>query len=382
MSTTTTTRALHSTAVLYLAFELGEGKWQLGFTTDLAQRPRQRSVAARDTAAVLREIERAKARFGLSAEAPVVSCYEAGREGFWLHRFLSGEGIENRVIDSSSIEVNRRRRRAKTDRLDLEGLLRLLVRYAAGERKAFAVVRVPDDGEEDARQLHRELLTAKRDRTRVTNRMRGLLANQGLTLDLRGDVPSRLAELRRFDGSPLPEALRQRLEREWEKVRFFRKQIDALHRERRRLVREAKTPALAQVMQLARLRGVGLNSAWLHTMELFGWRTFHNGREIGSLAGLTPTPHQSGALRHELGIDKAGNKRVRWMAIEGAWAWLRFQPESALSKWYEERFAHGGPRMRKIGIVAVARKLLIALWRYLETGVAPEGATFKEAVLI
>lgn len=147
---------------------------------------------------------RAKERLGLPAEAPVVSCYEAGREGFWLHRFLVAERIENRVIDSSSIEVNRRRRRAKTDRLDLEGLLRLLVRYEAGERKAFAVVRVPRDAEEDARQLHRELLTAKRDRTRVTNRMQGLLANQGLEIDFSADVGSQLARLRRFDGSPFP----------------------------------------------------------------------------------------------------------------------------------------------------------------------------------
>lgn len=382
MSTTTTTRMTERTAALYLAFELGNGTWRLGFTTGLGQRARQRTVVARDTAAVLREIARAKERLGLPAQAPVLSCYEAGREGFWLHRFLEAQGVENRVIDSSSIEVNRRRRRAKTDRLDLEGLLRLLLRYEAGERKAFAVVRVPRDAEEDGRHLHRELLTATRDRTRVTNRMRGLLANQGLEIDLAKDVPRQLAQLRRWDGSALPKALRLRLEREWEKVRLLTEQIAALVRERRALVREATDPAMAKVLQLAQLRGVGINSAWLHTMELFGWRKFCNGREIGSLAGLTPTPHQSGELRHELGIDKAGNKRVRWMAIEGAWAWLRFQPESALSKWYEERFAHGGPRMRKIGIVALARKLLVALWRYLETGALPEGARLKEHLQI
>jgi transposase len=381
-TTTTTTRTTDPTAALYVAFELGNGRWGLGFTTGLGQRARQRTVAARDTAAVLREMARAKERLGLEAGALVVSCYEAGREGFWLHRFLVSEGITNRVIDSSSIEVNRRRRRAKTDRLDLDGLLRLLVRYEAGERKAFAVVRVPADAEEDARQLHRELLTAKRDRTRVTNRMRGLLANQGLTLELAGDVPAQLEQLRRFDGSGLPQALRRRLTREWEKVRFLNQQIEALVRERRALVREAQDPAMAKVLQLAQLQGVGINSAWLHTMELFGWRQFRSGKEIGSLAGLTPTPHQSGQLRRELGIDKAGNKRVRWMAIEGAWSWLRFQPESALSQWYEQRFAHGGPRMRKIGIVALARKLLIAFWRYLETGVVPEGARLKEHVQI
>ena len=382
MSTTTTTRSSETTAPLYLAFELGNGSWRLGFTTGPGQKPRQRTIPTRDGAAVLREIESARSRFGLGAEARVVSCYEAGREGFWLHRFLLAHGIQNRIVDSSSIEVNRRQRRAKTDRLDTDRLLGLLMRYEAGERSAWSVVHAPSDAEEDARQLHRERLTVQRDRIRVTNRIRGLLANQGLEIDLAQDVPAQFARLRRWDGSPLPEGLRRRLEREWEKVRFLTQQIVALTRERRRRIREAGTPAMAQVWRLLQLRGIGTNGAWLHTMEFFAWRQFRNGKEIGSLAGLTPTPHQSGELRRELGIDKAGNRRVRWMAIELAWVWLRFQPQSALTKWYEARFARGGPRLRKIGIVALARKLLIALWRYLETGVLPEGALLKERVLI
>lgn len=382
MSSTTATRTAHRTATLYLAFELGNGTWRLGFTTGPGQKPRQRTVPARDGHAVLREIDAAKRRFGLSAISAVVSCYEAGRDGFWLHRFLEAEGIENRVVDSSSIEVNRRERRAKTDRMDTVRLLGLLMRYEAGEGTAWNVVRVPSDAEEDGRQLHRELLTAKRDRTRVTNRIRGLLANQGLEIDLTRDVVAQLRVLRRWDGSVLPAALRRRLEREWEKAQFLTQQVQALLRERRKLIREGADPAMAKVLQLAHLKGVGINGAWLHTMEFFGWREFENGRQIGSLAGLTPTPHQSGDLRRELGIDKAGNRRVRWMAIEGAWAWLRFQPQSALSQWYEERFAHGGPRMRKIGIVALARKLLIALWRYLETGILPEGAELKQRIQI
>jgi transposase len=367
---------------LYLAFELGNGTWRLGFTTGAGQRPRHRAVTARDGAAVLREIESARGRFGLGGEARVVSCYEAGREGFWLHRFLLAHGVENRIVDSSSIEVNRRQRRAKTDRMDTDRLLGLLVRYEAGERSAWSVVRAPSDAEEDARQLHRELLTAQRDRTRVTHRIRGLLANQGLEIDLTKAVPAQLAALRRWDRSPLPEALRRRLEREWEKVQFLTRQIAALTRERRRRIREAGDPAMTQVWRLLQLRGIGTNGACLHTMEFFAWRQFRNGRQIGSLAGLTPTPHQSGELRRELGIDKAGNRRVRWMAIELAWAWRRFQPESALARWYEARFAHGGPRLRKIGIVALARKLLVALWRYLETGVVPEGARLKDRILI
>lgn len=382
MSTTTTTRTNDRTATLYLAFELGNGKWRLGFTTGLEQKPRERTIPARDVDALLREIARAKERFGLAAGARVVSCYEAGRDGFWLHRYLAAQGVENRVVDSSSIEVNRRQRRAKTDRLDVGKLLRLLLRYEAGERTAWSVVRVPADAEEDARQLHRELLTAKRDRTRVTNRIRGLLASQGLSVALTKDLPKQLERMRRWDGSGLPQSLRRRLDREWAKARFFTEQIQALDRERRQLLREASDPALKKVMQLVHLKGVGINGAWLQTMELYGWRDFRNGKQIGSLAGLTPTPHHSGDLRRELGIDKGGNKRVRWMAIELAWAWLRFQPQSALSQWYEQRFAHGGPRMRKVGIVALARKLLIALWRYLETGVLPEGAELKKRVVI
>ena len=170
--------------------------------------------------------------------------------------------------------------------------------------------------------------------------------------------------------------------REWQKVEFLTRQVRELQNERRRLVRSSNDPAMQKIAQLLTLRGIGANSAWLYTMEFFGWRQFRSGKEIGALAGLTPTPHQSGELRHELGIAKAGNRRVRWMSIEGAWAWLRFQPRSSLSRWYEERFGHGGPRMRKIGIVALARKLLIALWRFLETGVVPEGAELKTRIEI
>ena len=312
----------------------------------------------------------------------VVSCYEAGRDGFWLHRFLVAQGIENRVVDSSSIEVNRRQRRVKTDRMDVVKLLGLLLRYEAGERKAWSVVHVPTVPEEDARQLHRELLTTKRDRNRETNRIRGLLASQGLAIDLTAEVPAQLEQMRQWDGSPLPPGLRVRLVREWEKVGFLTGQIRVLEAARRKLVRHSDDPAMQKVRQLLTLRGIGANSAWLYTMEFFGWRLFRNGKEIGSLAGLTPTPHQSGKLRHELGIAKAGNRRIRWMAIEGAWLWLRFQPHSALSKWYQERFGQAGPRMRKVGIVALARKLLIALWRFLETGVVPEGAELKTRMVI
>ncbi len=362
---------------LYLAFELGNRDWKLGFTTGFGQRPRERTIAARDLPALAAEITRARQRFALPAGARVLSCYEAGREGFWLHRALTPQGVDNVVVDSSSIEVNRRARRAKSDRLDVRKLLTMLLRYDAGERRLWHVVHVPTPEEEDRRQLHRELLATKRDRTRLTNRIKGLLASQGVELATLACLDVQLPALRTWDGTPLPPALRARLEREWGKITLLTAQIRGLVAERHELVRTSPDPAVAQVRQLLALRAIGPESAWLYVMEFFSWRQFANRREVGALAGLTPTPYQSGEQQHEQGIGKAGNRRMRMMAIEIAWAWLRYQPTSALARWYEARFAHGSSRVRRIGIVALARRLLIELWRYLETGVVPDGAVLK-----
>jgi transposase len=368
---------------LFVAFELGESSWKLAFTVGLGQRGRQRTVVARDLAAVRREVAQAKQRFGLPATCRVRSCYEAGREGFWLQRWLEAEGIENRVVDASSIEVNRRLRRAKTDRMDATRLMVLLVRFWYGERRVWSVVRVPSVEEEDRRHLHRELLTMKRDRTRLANRIQGLLANQGLRVDWRKPLARQLDALRSWDGSPLPRGLRARLDQEGERLELLNRQIEALEATRRERIRAEKAgPVVGKVGQLLTLQGVGSNSAWLYVMEFFGWRQFRNRREVGALAGLTPTPYQSGDSHREQGIAKAGNRHVRAMAIEIAWGWLRFQPESALTRWYETRFAHGSSRLRRIGIVALARKLLIALWRFLETGLLPEGAVLKSGLRV
>ena len=377
---TATTRRFETTAsgpTLFVAFELGESSWKLAFTTGMGQRPRERTVAARDRMAVRREIERAKQRFDLASEAPVRSCYEAGREGFWLHRWLASEGIESHVVDASSIEVNRRLRRAKTDRMDAGRLLLLLVRFFGGERRVWSVVRVPSVEEEDRRHLHRELLTMKRDRTRLANRVQGLLANQGLRVDWRKPLQEQLDALRSWDGTALPRGLRARLDQERERLELLNRQIEALEAMRRDRIRAGSGAAVEKVQHLLTLQGVGSNSAWLYVMEFFAWRQFRNRREVGALAGLTPTPYQSGESQREQGIAKAGNRHVRAMAIEIAWGWLRFQPKSALTRWYQERFGHGSSRLRRIGIVALARKLLIALWRFLETGVVPEGAKLK-----
>lgn len=375
---TATTRHDETTGVtLHVAFELGETSWKLAFTTGMGRKVRLRTIVSRDRMAVTREIARAKACFGLPAEAPVVSCYEAGREGFWLHRWLVSQAISNQVVDASSIEVNRRLRRAKTDRMDATRLLALLVRYFGGEREVWSVVSVPSREEEDRRHLHRELLTMKRDRTRLANRIQGLLANQGLRVDWRKPLPEQLDSLRCWDGSALPDGLRARLDQERERLELLTRQIEALEAVRRERIRAGRDAAVEKVQQLITLQGVGSNSAWLYVMEFFAWRKFRNRREVGALAGLTPTPYQSEKSNHEQGIAKAGNRHVRARAIEIAWGWLRFQPESALSRWYQERFGRGSSRVRRIGIVALARKLLIALWRFLETGVVPEGAELK-----
>jgi transposase len=328
---------------------------------------------------LLQEVAQAKKRFGLPDTAPVVSCYEAGREGFWLHRFLQAHGITNYIVDSSSIEVNRRRRRAKSDGLDVRKLVSMLIRYAHGERAVWRVVHVPSVAAEDQRHLHRDLETLKQERASTTTRIKGLLSSQGVRLTSLSKLPEQLEALRLWDGSPLPSGLCRRVLRVYAHHQFLSQQIAEWEAERRALLQTSQEAALEKVRQLMHLRGIGINGAWLLVMAFFGWRAFKNRREVGGLAGVTPTPYHSGESAREQGITKSGNRHVRWMTMELAWSWVRYQPESALSCWFRQRFGGGGKRLRRIGIVAVARKLLIALWRFLETGVLPEGAVLKEA---
>jgi transposase len=364
-------------ADLYLAFELGNREWKLGFTVGFGQRARERVVLAGDLPGVKREIELARRRFGLSSEARVLSCYEAGRDGFWLHRYLIHIGVRNLVVDSSSIEVNRRARRAKTDKMDLGKLLTMLMRYDHGEWKVWSVVRVPTVEQEDSRQLHRDLEALRGERTRHINRIKGLLASYGVRMRVGCDFLDRMETKRLWDGRPLPGGLRKRLIREYERLEMVRMQIKQVEAERADIVKSSGGSDVEMVRQLLSLRGIGINSSWLYVMEFFSWRGFRNRREVGALAGLTPTPHQSGDEAWERGISKAGNRHIRAMAIQIAWAWLRYQPTSKLSRWYQKRFANGSGRLRRIGIVALARKLLVDLWRYLENGVIPEGAQLK-----
>jgi transposase len=355
-----------------MALELSNKTWRVAFS-DGAKR-RQVSVLAADLAALAGAVAKAKERFKLPASARVVSCYEAGRDGFWLHRHLVSVGIENQVVDAASIEVSRRLRHVKTDRLDGDRLLAKLIRHHAGERGGWSVLRVPSIEEEDARHLHRELERLKRERLAHRVRIQSLLVTQGVRLTIKRALGLRLGSLTLWDGRHLPVELKAELERERDRLVLVERQIEQLEATRRERLQNPRSEAERRVVHLMRLGAIGPTSAWLLVKEFFGWRAFRNRREVAALAGLVGTPYNSGDSERDQGISKAGNRRVRAMIVEIAWLWLRFQPKSALSQWYQARFAGGGLRMRRIGIVALARKLLIALWRYLEDGVMPQGA--------
>ena len=377
MTMTRTEESTATTPGLLVAFELGERSWKLGFTIGLGQRPRIRSVPAGAMARVWAEIAAAQARFKMAADTPVISCYEAGRDGFWIHRALVAQGVTNYVVDSSSIEVNRRARRIKSDRLDLGGLLTLLARSVAGETRCWRVVRVPSDYDEDARHLHRTWEAVQQDRTRLINRLQGLLVTAGVRMPVTGDVMARMAAVRRWDATPLPAGVLARLTRTWAQFEFLTTQLAEIEAARLALAPDPETATGRAVTRLQHLRAIGPIGAWVLTTEIFGWRQIRNGRQLGALVGLVPALYQSGETARDQGITRAGNKHVRRLMVQLAWSWVRYQPSSALAQWYQRRFGGGGPRLRRIGIVALARKLLLALWRYLETGVVPEGAVLK-----
>jgi len=320
----------------------------------------------------LQAIAKAKVRCAVTGEVEVHSCYEAGRDGFWLHRWLVAQGIDNIVVDSASIEVNRRQRRAKTDRLDGGKLLSMLLRYHGGERRLWAVLRVPTEAAEDDRRLHRELGRLQQEHTAHGNRIRSLLVMHNLRP--KGIGGRRWAGWwQRHEGLLAPNVAAE-IEREEARLALVKAQVKALETAQREAVKAGQQ---TQVAQLYALGGIGLSSGWLLSKELFGWRRFRNRREVAGCLGLAGAPYDSGESQREQGITKAGNKRVRWLMVELAWSWLRYQPESALSQWFNTRFAHGGKRMRRVGIVALARRLAIALWRYLEHGEIPTGARLK-----
>ncbi|RWB92870.1 MAG: IS110 family transposase [Mesorhizobium sp.] len=318
--------------------------------------------------------DKAQARTGRHFALVVIQ--EAGLDGFWIHRTLEAEGIESHVVDAASIATSRRRRRAKTDKIDGEALVRALLAYKRGEPRVCAMVRIPSVKEEDHRRIGRERKVLVSERTCHVNRIKGLLFAQGITgyEPLRRDRRHRLEELQTGDGRALPEHLKEQIRRELDRLELVIAQIKEVQAERDALlaIEVAETPAAT----LLDLKGIGPEcAAIIYSEGLF--RHFDNRRQVAAYAGLAPTPWQSGSVQHEQGVSKAGNPRLRTTMIELAWLWLRNQPSSALTRWFHERVMRNQGRLKKTTIVALARKLLVALWKYVTAGVVIEGAVMK-----
>lgn len=370
----TTTRSTTSVApVLYVAFELGAKQWKLAMTPRVDGKPWTREMRAADWPTFERMVVEARRRFGLAETTRVVSCYEAGRDGFWIHRALLARGVANRVVDSASIEVNRRARRKKTDRLEAVKLVLMLMRACAGEPRVWSEVRVPTVAAETARLVSRERSQLVAERTRVVNQIRGWLATWGCSLPSRRPA-AWWTTIRDWAGQPLPPELQQRLARAHERVQLLAGQVLELERQQRAAVQAEAGGAAAR---LAQLKGLATTSVSILLDEGLVWRQFRNRREVGGFLGYTAVPHQSGDTARDVGIDRAGNQRVRVVSLQLAWQWVRHQPASALTQWYRRRFADHGRRARLIGIVAVARKLCIALWRWATRAELPAGALLK-----
>jgi transposase len=366
---------------LFASLELSKSRWLVTVSAPGSEKLSKHVVIGGDGGALLNLLGRLRAsaerRGGMAVQVVVIQ--EAGLDGFWLHRLLEANGIESHVVDPASIAVDRRHRRAKTDVIDGEMLLRTLMAWARGERRVCSMVRPPSPDEEDRRRLTRERGTLLKERAQHTNRIKGLLAGQGIADydPLRKDRLARLDALRTGDGRPLPERLKAEIRREIERVDLVVSQMAMVERERDALVGMTSDPAPETAAAvLVRLKGIGPELGSLIWLEAL-YRGFSNRRQIAAYAGLAPSPWQSGGTDREQGISKSGNRRLRHALVELAWFWLRHQPASALSVWFRARVGQGRGRIRRIAIVALARKLLVALWRYATQGVVPAGATFK-----
>lgn len=373
-----------ATGRIFAALELSKSAWVVAMRLPTTEKVSLFRIAGGDIEQLYALFARARDRVGHAVE--ICSCYEAGYDGFWIHRALIARGIENLVLDSSSIQVSRRGRRVKTDRTDAEGLIRVLMAYHRGEHDVAQVVQVPSPQEEDAKRLLRSRGNLLRERIRHSNRIGGLLHLQGI----RRIDPSRrnwaaaLTNLRTADGSAFPPQLMREIKREAKLLAIVQALLAEVEAEIAGMVRDVnkrRHPAQrghshAIATRLTSIRGVGQQSAAVLATEVF-YRRFRNRREVGSYMGLTPTPYNSGSMERDQGISKAGNRRARTVAIELAWIWVRNQPDSKLSQWFHARAGTASGRLRRITIVALARKLMVALWRFLEAGVVPQGAVVQ-----
>lgn len=370
---------------LYVAFELSKSSWQIGIVVSGESKLGLHRVAGGDMAAVWQLIskKRDRAERKLGRPVRVVSCYEAGYDGFWLDRWLAEHGIENRVLDPSSIEMPRRARQAKTDRLDLERLMRVLIRHEGGEPKVCSVVHPPTPEQEDARRVTRERDRLIGERTAHTNRIKGLLHGQGIrdVHPRRKGFLEELTQLRTGDGRAVPSNLMAEITREHARLAKVCEQIAEIEGQMKAARAAAPDSRVGQVNHLISLKSLGPIGGETLVNEVF-WRDFQNRRQVGAYFGLAGTPFDSGQSSREQGISKSGNARARTLAVELSWLWLRYQPDSALSLWFKERVGTQKGRVKRIAIVALARKLMVALWRFLTTGLLPEGATLRTAALV
>ena len=371
-------------AVVFVAMELSKASWLLAAQSSPSGKTSSHKLDGGDIAGLLALLRRlqARERRAEGEEVRVVLAHEAGYDGFWLQRRLAAEGIACWVMDPGSLQVDRRARRAKTDRLDAAMLLRALVAWCRGDRAVCRMVRVPSLEREDARRTHRERQRLIAERVQHVNRIKSLLATQGVYefRPLRRDRWARLADLRAGDGRALPPRLRREIEREFGRLELVLEQIEAVEAERDAAVAApaADDADAPKVAQLAKLGGIGTELATVLVREGLH-RPFANRREVAAYAGLTPNPFASGDRHRDQGISKAGNPLLRKAMVELAWLWLRYQPGSALARWFAGRVGAARGRMRKIAAVALARKLLVALWKYVTTGLVPEGARLKAA---
>lgn len=367
---------------LFASLELSKSKWVVTINSPGSEKFSRHLVEGGDGAGLIDLLSRSRAkaeqRYGVPVKAIVIQ--EAGLEGFWIHRLLIANGIESHVVDAASIAVPRRHRRAKTDSIDGETLLRTLMAWARGERRVCSMVQAPSPEEEDRRRLTRERGALLEERIRHTNRIRGLLSGQGIRdyNPLRRDCLKRLEALRTGDGRELPAMLKAEIRRELDRLTLATTQLAAVERARDALIRADAEERNNPAAMLLKLKGLGPEFASLLWLEAL-FRSFANRRQVAAYGGLAPSPWQSGGVERDQGISKSGNRRLRKTMIELAWFWLRHQPDSALSRWFQARVGAAKGRVRRIGIVALARKLLVALWRYVTQGVVPEGAVFKAA---
>ena len=360
---------------IYVALELSKASWLVAINAPGGDKVSKYTVAAGATTALSAILTRARAQAErwCGESVRIVAIHEAGMDGFWVHRWLEAQGIESHVVDPASIAVDRRKRRVKTDRIDVEKLLRTLMGWARGERRICSMVRPPHPEQEDERRLTREREILVGERTRHVNRIKGLLMTQGISYfqPLRRDRRARFEALRLWNGTTLPSRLKAELLREFDRLELVMNQIQVIEAERDRALQIKSRDTIGAL--LVRLRGIGPEIASVLCGEMFH-RDFVNRREVASYAGLAPSPWQSGTIDIDQGISKAGNPRLRKTTIQLAWLWLRHQPGSSLSRWFHARVGDRRGRIRRITIVAVARKLLIALWRYVTLGLVPEGA--------